>query len=39
MKYRGKEQLITPSRTVETYRPEYEIKWRELEPTLRAYYQ
>ena len=39
MKYRGKEQLITPSRTVETYRQEYEIKWRELEPTLRAYYQ
>lgn len=39
MKYRGKEQLITPSRTVETYRQEYEIKWRELDPTLRAYYQ
>ena len=38
-KYRGKEQLITPSRTLETYRQEYEIKWRELEPTLRAYYQ
>ena len=38
-KYRGKEQLITPSRTVETYRQEYEIKWRELDPTLRAYYQ
>lgn len=39
MKYRGKEQLITPSRTVETYRQEYEIKWRELEPILRAYYK
>lgn len=38
MKYRGREQLITPSRTVETYRQEYEIKWRELEPILRAYY-
>ena len=39
MKYRGKEQLITPSRTVETYRQEYEIKWRDLEPILRAYYK
>ncbi len=39
MKYRGKERLITPSRTVEDYRRGYEIKWRELEPVLRAYYQ
>lgn len=39
MKYRGKEQLIIPSRTVETYRQEYEIKWRELESILRAYYK
>ncbi|MDE6456950.1 MAG: ankyrin repeat domain-containing protein [Dysosmobacter sp.] len=38
MKYRGKEQLITPSLTVEDYRQMYEIKWRELEPVLRAYY-
>lgn len=38
MKYRGREQLITPSLTVEDYRREYEIKWRELEPILRAYY-
>ena len=37
--YRGKERLITPSRTVETYRQEYEIKWRDLEPILRAYYK
>ncbi len=39
MKYRGKEQLITPSRTMEDYRQQYEIKWRELEPVLRAYYK
>lgn len=38
MKYRGREQLITPSLTVEDYRQMYEIKWRELEPILRAYY-
>ncbi len=38
VRYRGKEQLITPSRTVEDYRRGYEIKWRELEPVLRAYY-
>ena len=38
MKYRGKERLVTPSRTVEDYRQEYEIQWRELEPILRAYY-
>ena len=39
MKYRGKEQLVTPSRTVEDYRQQYETKWRELEPVLRAYYR
>ncbi len=38
-KYRGKERLVTPSRTVEDYRREYENKWRELEPVLRAYYK
>ena len=38
IKYRGKERLVTPSRTVEDYRQEYEIQWRELEPILRAYY-
>ena len=37
--YRGKERLVTPSRTVEDYRREYELKWRELEPVLRAYYE
>ena len=37
--YRGKERLVTPSRTVEDYRQEYERKWRELEPVLRAYYK
>lgn len=39
MKYRGREQIITPSLTVEDYRQMYEIKWRELEPVLRAYYK
>jgi len=39
MKYRGKEQVIQPSLTVEDYRQRYEIKWRELEPILRAYYE
>ncbi len=37
--YRGKERLVTPSRIVEDYRQEYERKWRELEPVLRAYYK
>ena len=37
--YRGKERLVTPSRTVEDYRQEYELKWRELEPLLRGYYK
>ena len=39
IKYRGKEQLIQPTHTVEDYRQQYEIKWGELEPLLRAYYQ
>lgn len=39
IKYRGKEQIIQPSLTVEDYRQRYEIKWRELEPILRAYYE
>ena len=38
MNYRGKERVVTPSLTVEDYRQGYEIKWRELEPILRAYY-
>lgn len=38
VKYRGKEQLVQPYFTVEDYRQRYEIKWRELEPVLRAYY-
>ena len=36
--YRGKERLVTPYYTPEDYRRMYEIKWRELEPILRAYY-
>ncbi len=39
MKYRGKVQTIRPSLTVADYRRQYEIKWRELEPILRAYYE
>ncbi|MDE7200751.1 MAG: ankyrin repeat domain-containing protein [Lachnospiraceae bacterium] len=39
VKYRGKEQVITPSLTVEDYRQRYENKWRELEPILRDYYE
>lgn len=39
MKYRGREQVIRPSLTVEDYRRQYENKWRELEPILRAYYE
>ncbi len=38
MTYRGKERLIEPYYTIEDYRQQYEIKWRELEPILRAYY-
>lgn len=38
VKYRGKERLVQPSLTVEDYRQRYDIKWRELEPVLRAYY-
>ena len=38
MTYRGKERLVEPYYTVEDYRRQYELKWRELEPILRAYY-
>lgn len=37
--YRGKERLVTPYYTMEDYCQQYEIKWRELEPALRAYYK
>ena len=37
--YRGKERLVTPYYNAEDYRQMYEIKWRELEPVLRAYYE
>lgn len=37
--YRGKEQIIQPSITMEDYRQRYEVKWLELEPILRAYYE
>ena len=36
---RGKEEIVQPYYTVEDYRQMYEIKWRELEPILRAFYQ
>lgn len=36
--YRGKEQVIPPTPVEETLQ-RYEIKWRELEPILRAYYK
>ena len=36
---RGKEEVVQPYYTVEDYRQMYEIKWRELEPVLRAYYE
>ena len=39
VRYKGKDQIIQPSLTVEDYRQRYEIKWRELEPVLRAYYE
>lgn len=38
MKYRGREQIIRPSLTMEDYRQRYEVKWPELELILRAYY-
>ena len=38
VKYRGKEQVVQPSLTVADYLQQYENKWRELEPVLRAYY-
>lgn len=39
VRHGGKDQVIQPSLTVEDYRRRYEIKWRELEPVLRAYYE
>ncbi len=36
---RGKEEIVQPYYTVEDYRQQYELKWRELEPILRAYYE
>ena len=36
--YKGKEQVIQPTPVEETLQ-RYEIKWRELEPVLRAYYK
>lgn len=39
MTYRGKERLVEPYYTVEDYRRQHELKWRELEPLLRSYYQ
>lgn len=35
---RGKEAVVQPYYSVEDYRQMYELKWRELEPILRAYY-
>ena len=35
--YRGKEHTVQPM-SVEERRQHYEVKWRELEPVLRAYY-
>ncbi len=37
VKYRGKEHSIQPTPAAD-WRQRYEIKWRELEPVLRAYY-
>lgn len=37
VRYRGKEHIIPPT-PAEEYRRRYEIRWRELEPILRAYY-
>lgn len=39
VRYKGKDQIIQPSLTVEDYRQRYEIKWRGLEPVLRSYYE
>lgn len=38
VKDRGKERIVQPM-GVEQRRQQYEVKWRELEPVLRAYYQ
>ena len=39
MTYRGKERLVESYYTMEDYRQQYELKWRELEPSLRTYYE
>lgn len=36
--YRGKEHIVQPM-DVEERRQRYEVKWRELEPVLRSYYE
>ena len=36
---RGKEEVVQSYYSVEDYRQMYEIKWRELEPVLRTYYE
>ena len=36
--YRGKEHIVQPMDADERHK-KYEVKWRELEPVLRAYYQ
>ena len=36
--YRGKEHVVQPM-DVEERRQQYEVKWRELEPVLRSYYE
>ena len=38
VKYRGKEQTVQPM-NVEERLQQYEVKWRELEPVLRSYYE
>lgn len=38
MKYHGREHVVQPM-PVEEHRAKYEVKWRELEPLLRAYYE
>lgn len=38
IKYQGKEHIVQPM-TVEEQRQQYEIKWQELEPVLRSYYE
>ena len=38
VKYRGKEHIVQPMQ-VEEQRARYEVKWREVEPFLRTYYE